>query len=553
MTRAEYKSCATAVWSGLALSVLIASAAAAPPEGIGRPFADIAGDQPGCALVTVQNGMRDFAGGFGRADVEKARAMTPDTLMEAASLSKQLTAFAILTLEAKGVLSTKDSVRRFVPELGSYTQPITIGDLIYHRSGLRDVLAIQLMEDKTPGADETWTYPRILGMLERQKGLDGIPGQQEFYNNTGYGVLALIAERASGQTLQNLLTDILFKPLGMSATTIAGADPARDADLAASYAKTPAGFKPFPKTPPFMGASAVRTTANDMALWVENFWTGKAGGRAVMAKMALVPQLPGGKRTNQAAGLVRTSYRGSLRLEHGGSVEGFRNRLMVHPREKFGLVMMCNRSDAALSARVDAVTDLYIGDKVGPPESKSFKVEDLAAPANLPLAKVKTGLYRDRADGEYIRLKRDGEATLIEFRGDALALSEIAPNIFRSKDHSSFPGIGIYVAFRGDEMIMATGGDIDHYQSVEEWKPTDLAPWAGTYWSDETRGHLTLELRDGALVAKLGPALFPLTPGRKGELIFRRGALIVPVDAPADHFTIEVGGARGIIYAREAR
>lgn len=93
---------------------------------------------PGCAVSITQGQRVVFTGAYGSAIVEGPVANTATTSFHIASVSKQFTAFAIHLLRAEGRLSLGDEVRNYVPELHDFGTPITIDDLLHHRSGLRD-------------------------------------------------------------------------------------------------------------------------------------------------------------------------------------------------------------------------------------------------------------------------------------------------------------------------------------------------------------------------------------------------------------------------------
>ena len=81
---------------------------------------------PGCALGVYQDGRMVYARGYGSAHLELDVPITPATVFDLGSTSKQFTAMSILLLAKDGRLSLDDDVRRFLPELPSYSRPITI-------------------------------------------------------------------------------------------------------------------------------------------------------------------------------------------------------------------------------------------------------------------------------------------------------------------------------------------------------------------------------------------------------------------------------------------
>ncbi|MEO7966328.1 MAG: serine hydrolase domain-containing protein [Gemmatimonadaceae bacterium] len=100
-----------------------------------------AGDRPGspgCAVGVAQNGALQYARGYGEGVVEWGTAITPTTVFEMASVSKQFTALAVLLLERDGKLSLEDDVRKWIPELPNYGAVIRLRHLVHHTSGIRD-------------------------------------------------------------------------------------------------------------------------------------------------------------------------------------------------------------------------------------------------------------------------------------------------------------------------------------------------------------------------------------------------------------------------------
>src|ERR1700686_1249715 len=97
---------------------------------------------PGCALAVYRDGKIIYAKGYGLANIEENVAITPQSVFDIGSTSKQFTAASILLLEKQGKLSVNDDVRKFIPELPNYGQKVTILQLLNHTSGLRDYLTL---------------------------------------------------------------------------------------------------------------------------------------------------------------------------------------------------------------------------------------------------------------------------------------------------------------------------------------------------------------------------------------------------------------------------
>src|SRR6266849_9276705 len=109
-------------------------------------FSDLAKPgSPGCALGIYRDGKIIYAKGYGLANVEENLPISPDTVFDVGSVSKQLTAASILLLEKQGKLRLDDDVGKYLPELPDYSarrgHKITILDLLSHTSGVRDYVS----------------------------------------------------------------------------------------------------------------------------------------------------------------------------------------------------------------------------------------------------------------------------------------------------------------------------------------------------------------------------------------------------------------------------
>src|SRR5215213_2916982 len=128
-------------WIALALA-LSAAGLAQPPDAKSRVDAVFARynsrTSPGCAVGVAIKGETVLTAAYGMADLEHDTALTPDSVFEPGSVTKQFTAAAVLLLAQQGKLSIDDPVRKYIPELPDYGVPLTIRHLLNHTSGLRD-------------------------------------------------------------------------------------------------------------------------------------------------------------------------------------------------------------------------------------------------------------------------------------------------------------------------------------------------------------------------------------------------------------------------------
>jgi CubicO group peptidase (beta-lactamase class C family) len=170
---------------------------------------------PGAAVAVVRNGRVEHVGTYGLADVEKRSPITPRTSFYLASVAKPFTALAIQLLVRDGVLRYEDRLVRWLPELSSSDSSITIRHLLTHSSGLADFYSFIDWPrfrrlDNAGVLDTTRAHPKPLFP----------PGTRYEYSNTGYVLLSLIIERATGKPLGELLAARVFGPLRMASSVV---------------------------------------------------------------------------------------------------------------------------------------------------------------------------------------------------------------------------------------------------------------------------------------------------------------------------------------------
>lgn len=141
---------------------------------------------PGGAVAVSLNGKLIVNRAYGLADLERRVPITPETIFDVASVTKQFVAAATLILVEEGRLSLAEDVRKYVPELPDTGHKITLDHLLTHTSGVREWTAILPLAAGDPDA---------LTVVLRQRGLNFPPGEEWAYSNSNYVLLKEI-ERA---------------------------------------------------------------------------------------------------------------------------------------------------------------------------------------------------------------------------------------------------------------------------------------------------------------------------------------------------------------------
>lgn len=170
---------------------------------------------PGLALAVVKNGKIIKAKGYGLANVELNVPVTPDSVFELASITKQFTATAIMLLVEEGKVGLDDMISKYLTNAPYTWREIKVRHLLTHTAGLKD--------DVWPRFSTVWhaNYATAEKFEYASKlPLDFAPGERWQYSDQGYFLLGMIIEKVSGKPYRDFLTERIFGPLGMTATTV---------------------------------------------------------------------------------------------------------------------------------------------------------------------------------------------------------------------------------------------------------------------------------------------------------------------------------------------
>jgi CubicO group peptidase (beta-lactamase class C family) len=464
-------------------------------------------DSPGCALGIYRNDRMVYARGYGSANLELGVPITPATVFDIGSTSKQFTAMSILLLARDGKLSLDDDVRRYVPELPAYRTPVTIRHLLHHTSGVRDYLT--LMELAGERFENVSTDADALDLLARQRALDFPPGSEWEYSNSGFFLLSIVVKRVSGQSLRQFAQANIFDPLGMTHSHFHD-------DHQMIIPNRATGYDPPDSTGSFRidmsnfeqtGDGAVNTTVQDLLLWDRNFYSGGVGGAQVLAEMVKPGTLNDGTVLDYASGLFVDHYRGLPTVAHGGAWAGYRAELLRLPSEHASVACLCNLARSNPSGLARKVADVYLADRFaggGPAEAgTTHRPATSGAVVPLETMRAMTGTYRDSRNGGVAHVALANDSLRLQYGGSSLDLRPAGPAEFEVVDAdarmhfmAASPGtprrIRINGSGLGDRLLAA----------IEPVTPSRaaLAQLAGEYFSPELGAGYRIALESDSLV-----------------------------------------------------
>jgi CubicO group peptidase (beta-lactamase class C family) len=303
---------------------------------------------PGVSVAFFDHGQILWTRAYGLADVAAKKPVTPDTLFQAASISKPVAALAALRLVQDGKLSLDEDVniklRAWkVPE-NSFTEKekVTIRRILSHSAGLT--------VHGFPGYASDEPLPTVVQILNGEKPantdpirVDTVPGTLWRYSGGGFVVLQTLLSDVTGKPFPQIMSELVLRPAGMTRSTYEQPLPKNRASVAATpYRGNGDPVKGGSHTYPEMAPAGLWTTPSDlarMAIEVENEYNGKSSKilNQNMARQMLTIQFG-----TWGLGFGLESTGGKLVFSHGGANEGFRCNLETHTDSGQGLAVMTN-------------------------------------------------------------------------------------------------------------------------------------------------------------------------------------------------------------------
>ncbi|HKQ74725.1 MAG TPA: serine hydrolase [Blastocatellia bacterium] len=331
---------------------------------------------PGAAVAVIKDDRVIYAKGYGVASVETGAPVTPEMLFRLGSTTKMLTAAALVTLAGAGKLKLDAPIGNYVKGLNPQLAQVTAHQLLSQSAGLRDFAATITSNDDAALGAQARSWKEDVFFTE--------PGKIYSYSSPGYWLAGLVVEEVGGKPYADAMDDLLFKPLGMSRSTLRPS-------VAMTYPLT-AGHRiennlavvirpAFNNTAMWPGGS-VYSNVGDLARFVIALMNdGKLEGKQAMAPLvvARLPAphvtLPGTTDVNYGYGLMSFNYRGVRVVTHGGASTGYGSTIQLAPEHKFAVITLTNRSGETLLRARNKALELLL------PLNLSEEEERRAAPS----------------------------------------------------------------------------------------------------------------------------------------------------------------------------
>ena len=319
-------------------------------------------DGPGAGVVVIRNGRVEYTRGYGLAEVETRQPVTPETNFRLASLSKQFTATAVMLLVADGTLHYEAEITSLLPGLPPVARGVTLRHLLNHTSGLPDY------EDFVPDTQTAQVHDLDIPTLIAHASAAKFPaGTRYDYSNTGYGLLALIVERATGKRFAEVLHDRIFAPLGMTNTVAFEEGRSTVANRAFGYSVNASGIRRTDQsnTSAVLGDGGIYSSAADLARWDRALEHHTLVGAAQQQLAWTPPSLPNGAHTEYGFGWFVDRDHEAMRLRHHGESRGFTNAIIRYPERRLTVIVLTNRTGGAPWDAAQRIAELYLDPATG--------------------------------------------------------------------------------------------------------------------------------------------------------------------------------------------
>ena len=342
---------------------------------------------PGLAVAVVQGGQVVKLQGYGRISIEHEVPTTSNSVFEIGSISKQMTAAAIMLLVEEGKIDLDASIHTYIPESPSFWHGVTVRHLLTHTSGFTNYTG-------KPGFELSRRLNRS-GFVHKLSAysLDFPPGERWIYSNSGYNLLGHIIEQASGMFYWSFLKARIFDPLGMGST--------RDRDLVDVFPHRVTGYEWYDEAlqgrdyelTDLFAAGAIVSTASDLVNWNTALSSTDFLTADSMTEMWTPARLNNGQVYPYGFGWNIEEIRGIRRLRHNGQTAGFSANFTHYPDFNLTIIILCNLGTINLAARIaNGLARLYL------PEFSLSRAASKSDSRPLITQRIKT-VVQDRLDG----------------------------------------------------------------------------------------------------------------------------------------------------------
>jgi len=310
---------------------------------------------PGVALAIIQDGKAVKTTAYGLANLELNVPVKPETVFEIGSITKQFTAAGILLLAQEGKLSVDDKIAAHLANVPSAWTNITIRHLLTHTSGIKSYTGLEGFQ-----LTKHLTQSQFISAIGREP-MEFAPGESWKYCNTGFSLLGYIIENVSGKNYWDFMSERIFRPLGMNATTnrlpsliipnrASGYEQTNHMHINRDYDLTEV-----------FSAGAIASTVGDLAKWNAALDCDTLLNAATKEQMWTPAKLNSGKATKYGFGWFIDTLEGHKNIGHSGSTSGFSATIQRFPDDELAIIILTNTDQSIATTLAKKIAAFYFG------------------------------------------------------------------------------------------------------------------------------------------------------------------------------------------------
>lgn len=437
---------------------------------------------PGAAVGIAIDGRPIYRKAFGVASAELPIGLSTSMKMRIGSITKHFASLAYLLLCEEGRAHIEDSIGKYLPEVHPASAGVTVRQLMGHVSGIRDASDVCW---HFSGTGNSVTSSELLSLYQTIDDIESSPSTSWIYNNGGYQMLSTAIERITDKSLEDVLQDSIFRPVGMYDTALRRFD--TDFVPNSATLHTPKPDKTFEKSylgNALAGEGGMVSTVDDMLLWLRHMDTPAIGSPETWCALKRAQTLANGTSTGYGLGLASGRYRGIETIGHTGGVLAGTADMLKAESAALDVVILVNRGDVMAPSLTREILDTCFN------AGRSEETHE------HPFV---TGVFRSGRTGRVIQLIiRDGQQ-IASIDGTDIPVRPDSDGVFHPASIYDTLKYSITL-IRGSEgpkqILFKDFGNHDELNPVHSCDNANAQPIEGRYRSDSTGTEVTIHSTD---------------------------------------------------------
>lgn len=331
-----------------ALFLLLLASASVSADAVDRVVRERMQERniPGAAVAVIRKDKVEKLKSYGLASLEFQSPVTPDSVFEIGSVSKQMTAAGILLLVQDGKVRLDEKISAYLPGTPESWGNVTVRHLLTHTSGIKSYTGLSGFE-----LSRRLSMEQFIKQLAEHP-LEFTPGEKNIYSNSGFNLLAYIIETQSGKKYMDFMHERIFRPLGMNRT--GDRDPQFIIPLRVSgyewridrYNGRDGNLTDL------MGAGSITSTIEDMIKW-ERALRGDVLLRSETKREMWTPfTFNNGERSVYGLGWRISDVRGHKLIGHTGQTAGFGSAIFRYVDQDVTVIVLTNLGEIGMGSLI---------------------------------------------------------------------------------------------------------------------------------------------------------------------------------------------------------